>query len=94
METRLSVFGAPRRTARQWSIIWSTGFGADFSWLHAPVFDERGRPMHTRGVAEHPGIYFVGFPWLHSRKSGIIWGVDEDGGYVASRIARALGTRP
>jgi hypothetical protein len=37
-----------------------------------------------------PGIFFVGFPWLHSRKSGIILGIEEDSRYVASAIAELL----
>ena len=44
------------------------------------------------GVSEQPGLYFVGFPWLHSRKSGIIWGVDEDAGHIAGQIAAAEGS--
>ena len=29
----------------------------------------------------------VGLPWLHSRKSGILFGVGEDAAYIAERIA-------
>jgi putative flavoprotein involved in K+ transport len=69
------------------SVIWCTGFTAEFDWIHAPVTDEKGRPMHRRGVSPVPGIYFLGFPWLHSRKSGIIHGIDEDARYIADTIA-------
>ncbi len=68
------------------SIIWCTGFSADFSWIHAPVTDASGRPRHTRGVSPIPGIYFLGFPWLHSRKSGILHGIDEDARFVMQAI--------
>lgn len=68
-------------------VIWCTGFTAEFDWIHAPVTDQDGRLVHTRGVSEVPGIYFLGFPWLHSRKSGIIHGIDEDARYIASAIA-------
>jgi putative flavoprotein involved in K+ transport len=69
------------------SVIWCTGFTADFDWIHAPVTDEDGRPMHTRGISPVPGIYFLGFPWLHSRKSGLIHGIDDDARFVAEALA-------
>ncbi len=69
------------------SVIWCTGFTADFDWIHAGVTDENGRPVHTRGISRVPGIYFIGFPWLHSRKSGIIYGIDEDARFIAESIA-------
>lgn len=69
------------------SVIWCTGFTADFDWIHAPVTDESGRPIHERGISPVTGIYFLGFPWLHSRKSGIIHGIDEDARHIAEAIA-------
>ena len=69
------------------SVIWCTGFTAEFDWIHAGVTDENGRPIHKRGISSVPGIYFLGFPWLHSRKSGIIHGIDEDARFVAEAIA-------
>jgi putative flavoprotein involved in K+ transport len=35
-----------------------------------------------------PGLYYVGFPWLSTRKSGIIPGVDEDAARVVDQITR------
>ena len=69
------------------SVIWCTGFTADFDWIHAPVTDDNGRPVHKRGVSPVPGIYYLGFPWLHSRKSGIIHGINEDARFIAETIA-------
>lgn len=69
------------------SIIWCTGFTAGFDWIRPRVTDDSGLPLHTRGISPVPGIYFLGFPWLHSRKSGIIYGVDEDAHFIADRIA-------
>ena len=69
------------------SVIWCTGFTADFDWIHRPVTDENGRPIHKRGISPVPGIYFLGFPWLHSRKSGIIHGIGEDARFIAEAIA-------
>lgn len=33
------------------SIIWATGYRQDFSWLKVDGFDERGAPIHMRGVS-------------------------------------------
>ncbi|MDA0364610.1 MAG: hypothetical protein O3B31_08750 [Chloroflexi bacterium] len=72
-------------------MIWCTGVGGDLSWLRVPVFDEAGRPAHSRGVAAVPGVYFVGFPWLARRGSGIIYGVGRDAEHVADVIGLRLG---
>ncbi len=72
------------------SVIWCTGFTADFGFVNAQVTDDRGQPIHKRGLSPVPGIYFLGFPWLHSRKSGIIHGIDEDARFVAEAIAARI----
>lgn len=76
------------------TVIWCTGFAADFSWLRLPVLDAEGRPRHDGGVAPVPGVYFVGFPWLRRRKSGIICGVEDDAAFVAGQVARRAGAPP
>jgi hypothetical protein len=38
-------------------------------------------------VTGYNGLYFLGMPWLHSRKSGILFGVGDDAAYVADHIA-------
>jgi putative flavoprotein involved in K+ transport len=78
------------RAARVSTVIWATGFTADFSWIHLPVLDAEGKPMHHRGKSPVPGLYFIGFPWLNSRKSGIIYGIEDDARYIAGAIAEHL----
>src|SRR5262245_11846318 len=80
------------REARIGAIIWATGFRADFGWVRLPVLGNDGMPMHQRGVSPVPGLYFIGFPWLNSRKSGLIYGIQEDGEYITNAIARQLDT--
>jgi len=72
------------------AIIWATGFTGNFSWVHLPVFDPDGMPIHQRGVSPVPGVYFIGFPWLSKRKSGTIYGVEADARYIASVLAKQL----
>ncbi len=69
------------------SIIWATGYALDFSWLKLDVFDAQGRPAHHRGVAEIPGLYFLGLAWLSRRASPFIWGVWHDAAYLAEHIS-------
>jgi putative flavoprotein involved in K+ transport len=69
------------------SIVWATGYALDFSWLKVDAFDEKGRPVHQRGVSEVPGLYFLGLSWLSRRASAFIWGVWHDAEYLADNIA-------
>ena len=72
------------------SIIWSTGFRADWSWIDLPLFDGAGYPSHTRGVTSVPGVYVVGLPWLYTWGSGRFVGVGRDAGFLAARIVEHL----
>jgi putative flavoprotein involved in K+ transport len=69
------------------SIVWATGYALDFGWLMVDAFDEKGRPVHQRGVSEVPGLYFLGLSWLSRRASAFIWGVWHDAEYLADNIA-------
>ncbi len=69
------------------TIIWATGFAWDFSWIRLPIFDEWGYPVQDRGVTQYPGLYFLGLPWLHKRKSGLFLGVGEDAEHLAEHMA-------
>lgn len=72
------------------TIIWATGFTATFDWLNLPVLDEVGIPKHENGLAPVEGVYFVGFPWLRKRKSGIIHGIEDDARFICAQIAKRL----
>ena len=69
------------------SIIWATGYALDFSWIKLDIFDDKGRPKHSQGVAEVPGLYFIGLAWLTRRASPFIWGVWHDAASIAAHIA-------
>lgn len=73
------------------TVLWSTGFGVDYSWLNVDAFDETGYPDHQRGISKETGIYFLGLPWLSRRGSNFIWGVWHDARYVADQILIQLG---
>ena len=72
------------------NVIWATGYSFDFSMIRLPVVDDDGFPVQTRGVSPYPGLFFAGLPWLHTAKSGLIYGVAEDACYVAGRVAERI----
>ncbi|HKW93364.1 MAG TPA: NAD(P)/FAD-dependent oxidoreductase [Methylomirabilota bacterium] len=69
------------------AVIWATGFRRDFGWIEAPVFDDRGEPVHRRGVTACPGLYFLGLPWLYTLGSSVLCGVGRDAEHLADCIA-------
>jgi putative flavoprotein involved in K+ transport len=69
------------------TVIWATGFRRDFGWIRFPVLDERGEPIHRRGVTRCAGLYFLGLPWLYTLKSSVLCGVGRDADHQAEHIA-------
>lgn len=68
------------------TVLWATGYTFDFGWIKADTFDDRGAPIHQRGVSREPGLYFVGLPWQSRRGSSFIWGVWHDAKFIADQI--------
>jgi putative flavoprotein involved in K+ transport len=68
------------------TIIWSTGFDHDHSFIKLPVFDEKGKLIHKHGIPVYSGLYFLGHPWLRNRKSTILFGIIEDVDFVVDHI--------
>jgi putative flavoprotein involved in K+ transport len=87
------------------AVIWATGFRNDHSWIDAPIFDDRHRVVHRRGVTDSPGLYFLGLTWQYTRGSALVGWVADDAAYIADQIktfrtdrpklaaAKAVGTR-
>jgi putative flavoprotein involved in K+ transport len=74
------------------NVIWCTGYEHDFSWVHLPVTDEHGWPIHERGVVSAaPGLYFVGLPMQYAYTSNLVGGAGRDAGHVARHIAARQG---
>ena len=68
------------------AVIWATGFRNDHSWIDAPIFDDRHRVVHRRGVTDSPGLYFLGLTWQYTRGSALIGWVADDAAYIADQI--------
>lgn len=68
------------------TLIWATGFRADYSWLDLPVFDRRGRLRHTGGIVDAAGVYAMGLPFMRKRKSSFIDGAGDDARALSSHL--------
>ena len=68
------------------TIVFATGFKADYSWLELPVFDDRGRLRHDGGVVDAPGVYLLGATFLRRRKSSFIHGAGDDSADLADHL--------
>lgn len=72
------------------TVIWATGFRPDYSWLGVPVLDRKGGIRHDGGVADAPGLYVMGLPFLRRRKSSFIHGAEDDARELAAHLAGHL----
>lgn len=73
------------------TVLWATGYRPDYSWLHVPVLDAKGRVRHDGGVvAGAPGLYILGLPFLRRRKSALIDGAGDDARELSAHLADYL----
>ena len=75
------------------TVIWATGFGFDFSWIEGLPTDGFGYPVTDGGASPMAGMFFSGLNWMTRRKSGILYGVEDDGRLVASQVKSFLDGR-
>ena len=68
------------------NVVWCTGYRPAFDWVHLDAFDEDGQPVHDRGVAAEPGLYFIGLFFLASAASSLVGGVGRDAEHIAQHI--------
>lgn len=82
---------ADGRTLDVANVIWCTGFHPGFSWIDLPVFDEKERPIHERGIVTRvPGMYFVGLHFQYAMSSATVIGVGRDAEHVAAAIEKRV----
>ena len=80
--TALDLAAAGVRT-----VIWATGYRPELSWVGLPFLAPDGHPIQRRGVTNVPGLFILGLDWLHTAKSGLFAGIDEDATYLAEAMA-------
>ncbi len=76
------------------TVIVSTGFHGDFSYLRFPILDERGVPTHVEGRTSVEGLWVVGFPWLRCRGSGVIALAADDSAFICEQVVAHLNGVP
>jgi putative flavoprotein involved in K+ transport len=67
-------------------VVWATGYRPDYTWIKVPGVVREGHVVHRRGVAEVPGLYFLGLSWQHTRGSALLGFVNDDATFLADRI--------
>ncbi|MEH7273928.1 flavin-containing monooxygenase [Neobacillus vireti] len=69
------------------NVIWSTGFQSDYRWIKIPsIFNEKGMPIHNRGITSMKGLYFLGLSWQYRRGSALLQGVGDDAEYLLKML--------
>ena len=72
------------------TVIFATGYTGRLDYLPPAWLEADGQPRHARGVGVVPGIVFVGWRWMITRRSSLIYAADQDGGLAADAVARHL----
>jgi putative flavoprotein involved in K+ transport len=72
------------------TVIFATGFRPDYSWLHVPVLDHKGRLKHDGGVVAAPGLYTLGLNFMRRRKSSYMHGAEDDVRDLCAHLVRHL----
>lgn len=77
------------------SIVWATGYSADYSWLDVPgVLNHKGQLRHDGGIITGaPGLYCLGLPVLRHRNSTFIFGAEADARAVVAAVATRVQQR-
>jgi putative flavoprotein involved in K+ transport len=74
------------------TIIWASGYQYDSSIFRMPVLNQFGFPDAPLGDSlTYPGLFFVGFPFLPTLKSGFVVGVTQCAKYVSDKISETRG---
>jgi putative flavoprotein involved in K+ transport len=68
------------------AVVFSTGFGTDYSWLSVPIVGPDGSIAHREGRTAVDGLWFVGLLWMRARRSAIIPGAMDDSARIAEQV--------
>ena len=71
-------------------VVWATGYRPHYPWLHLPVLDEFGAPVHVEGITDVPGLAFLGLPGQRTRASALLGGVGRDAALLADVLGSQL----
>lgn len=72
------------------SIVWATGYRPNFKWIEGLELDNNHYPKCYRGVSNIKGLLFIGLPWMYTRGSATLGGVQKDAAHLASIIKKDI----
>lgn len=76
------------------TVIWATGYLADYSFLDIDVLDRKGQLKHDGGIVTgSPGLYRIGLPVLRRRNSTFVGGAEADAREITDHLAAYLAGR-
>jgi putative flavoprotein involved in K+ transport len=77
------------------TVVWATGSQPEHAFLDLPVFDDRGHPLHRRGIVDaEPGLYFLGLELQFAIASATIQGLDRDARFIVRDLRRRARSIP
>ncbi len=68
------------------NIIWATGYKPNFKWIKDLELTADNYPKHIRGVSTMDNLYFIGLPWLYTRGSATLGGIQKDAEFLSLYI--------
>ncbi len=84
-----SIFFEKQTNSDIKNIIWATGFKPNFDWIDNISLDEKNYPINYRGVSNIEGLYYIGLPWLYTRGSATLGGVQKDAKFISKYILKS-----
>lgn len=77
------------------AVVWCTGFRPDHRFVTIDgALGPDGQLRQKGGVADVPGLYVLGLPWMRSRVSELIGGVGRDAAWIVRRVKQRIADRP
>ena len=69
------------------TVLWTSGYRQDWSWIEPPIADELGFARQTDGmVTDVPGLFVIGSLWQRDQASATLFGVQRDARRLAARM--------
>lgn len=69
------------------TVLWTSGYRQDWSWIEPPIADEFGFARQTDGVVtDVPGLFVIGSLWQRDQASATLFGVQRDARRLAARM--------
>lgn len=76
------------------TVLWTSGYRQSLDWIEPSITDEMGFARQDRGVAELPGLFFIGSLWQWDQTSATLFGVGRDAEILAGRMGLTTGSAP